>query len=29
MRQRIVEMEPDLGELIHATPPDVEDALTR
>jgi thymidylate synthase ThyX len=29
MRQRIVELEPDLGELIHATPPDVEDALTR
>ena len=29
MRQRIVELEPALGELIHATPPDVEDALTR
>lgn len=29
MRERIVELEPALGELIHATPPEVEDALTR
>ncbi len=29
MRERIVEAEPDLGELIHATPPEVEDVLTR
>jgi hypothetical protein len=29
MKQRIVEAEPDLGELIAATPPDVEDPLTR
>ncbi len=29
MRQRIVEREPALGELIHATPPEVEDPLTR
>ena len=29
MRRRIVELEPNLGELIHATPPDVEDPLTR
>jgi hypothetical protein len=29
MRERIVEREPHLGELIHATPPDIEDPLTR
>ena len=29
MRQRIVESEPWLGELIEATPPEVEDPLTR
>jgi thymidylate synthase ThyX len=29
MRERIVEAEPELGELIHATPPEVEDVLTR
>jgi hypothetical protein len=29
MKQRIIELEPDLGELIQATPPDIEDALTR
>jgi hypothetical protein len=29
MRERILEAEPELGELIHATPPEVEDALTR
>ena len=29
MRRRIVELEPHLGELIHATPPEVEDPLTR
>jgi len=29
MRQRMIEMEPDLGELILATPPEVEDPLTR
>jgi len=29
MRQRLVELEPDLGELIQATPPEVEDPLTR
>ncbi len=29
MRQRIVEREPELGELIQATPPEVEDPLTR
>ena len=29
MRQRIVELEPALGELIEATPPEVEDPLTR
>ncbi len=29
MRERIVEAEPDLGRLLHATPPWVEDALTR
>ena len=29
MRQRIVELEPALGELIQATPPEVEDPLTR
>jgi len=29
MRQRILEREPELGELIHATPPEVEDPLTR
>ena len=29
MRKRIVELEPELGELIQATPPWEEDALTR
>ena len=29
MRERILEVEPDLGRLIHATPPWEEDALTR
>lgn len=29
MRQRIIEREPHLGELIHATSPDIEDPLTR
>ena len=29
MRQKMVELEPALGELIRATPPEVEDALTR
>ncbi len=29
MRRRIVEREPHLGDLIHATPPEVEDPLTR
>ena len=29
MRERIVELEPALGELIQATPPDVEETLTR
>lgn len=29
MRERILELEPDLGELMHATPPEVEDPLTR
>ena len=29
MRQRIVELEPELGELVQATPPEVEDPLTR
>ena len=29
MRERIVEAEPDLGRLLHATPPWVQDALTR
>ncbi len=29
MRQRIVEREPHLGELIQATPPEIEDPLTR
>jgi len=29
MRERILEAEPELGELIHATPPEVEDALKR
>lgn len=29
MRKRVLELEPDLGELIKATPPEVEDALTR
>ena len=29
MRERIVELEPALGELIHATSPDVEEPLTR
>jgi thymidylate synthase ThyX len=29
MRERIIEAEPELGELIHATPPEVEDVLTR
>lgn len=29
MRERIVEREPWLGELIHATPPEIEDPLTR
>ena len=29
MRERILEAEPDLGGLIHATSPDVEDVLTR
>ena len=29
MRERIIEAEPDLGRLLHATPPWVEDALTR
>jgi hypothetical protein len=29
MLQRILEREPDLGELIHATPPTVEEPLTR
>ncbi len=29
MRERILEVEPDLGDLIPATPPSVEDALTR
>ncbi len=29
MRERILEREPHLGELIHATSPDIEDPLTR
>ena len=29
MRERIVEVEPDLGDLIQATPPSVEEALVR
>ena len=29
MREKIVEFEPEMGELIQATPPEVEDALTR
>lgn len=29
MRQRILEVEPDLGRLIYATPPWEEDALKR
>ncbi len=29
MRERIIEVEPDLGELMTATPPEVEDVLTR
>ncbi len=29
IRQRILELEPDLGKLIQATPPEVEDPLTR
>ena len=29
MRERIVELEPALGELIHATSPDVDEPLTR
>jgi hypothetical protein len=29
MRERIIEREPHLGELIHATSPDIEDPLTR
>ena len=29
MREQILELEPELGELMHATPPEVEDPLTR